>query len=97
MEVLTGACNTEYLAGFLPRHPVFPPFASPSYSNAAFAILGLVVEAVTGKDYATALDEGLLRPLGLTRTSVRPPNDTEGDHVILNRWNWERDLGAENP
>ena len=36
-----------------------------SYNNAGFAVAGLVIERVTGTDYATALREKLLAPLGL--------------------------------
>jgi CubicO group peptidase (beta-lactamase class C family) len=38
------------------------------YSNLGYAILGKVIEAVTGGDYADAVRARVLRPLGLTRT-----------------------------
>jgi CubicO group peptidase (beta-lactamase class C family) len=38
------------------------------YSNLGYAILGKVVESVTGQDYAEAVRERLLRPLRLDRT-----------------------------
>jgi CubicO group peptidase (beta-lactamase class C family) len=85
------------LAGFIRRHPVFPPFATPSYSNAAFAILGFVVEAVTNKTYEAALEESVLKPLNLTRTSVRVPADSDGNSVILDAARWRWDLDVENP
>jgi CubicO group peptidase (beta-lactamase class C family) len=79
------------------RHPVFPPFATPSYTNAAFAILALVIETVTRKGYDALLDDGVLKPLGMARTSVRKPDAREGNHVIVDDEIWRRDLGAENP
>jgi len=38
------------------------------YSNLGYAILGKVIEAVTGTGYADAVRSRILRPLGLTRT-----------------------------
>ncbi|MGO8957178.1 MAG: serine hydrolase domain-containing protein [Streptosporangiaceae bacterium] len=38
------------------------------YSNLGYAVLGKVVEAVTGADYATAVRQHVLGPLGLDRT-----------------------------
>jgi CubicO group peptidase (beta-lactamase class C family) len=76
---------------------VFPPFATPSYSNAAFAILGLVVEAVTKKDFASALEANLLKPLNLTRTSLRPPSDRVNNNAVLHNATWLWEFGVENP
>lgn len=39
------------------------------YSNLAYGLLGLVVEAVTGTSYARHVQDDLLGPLGLDRTS----------------------------
>ncbi len=38
------------------------------YSNVGYAVLGKVIEAVTGTDYATAVRQHLLGPLSLDRT-----------------------------
>jgi CubicO group peptidase (beta-lactamase class C family) len=38
------------------------------YSNLGYAVLGRVIEAVTGMDYATAVRDCVLGPLGLDRT-----------------------------
>ncbi|MCB4208404.1 serine hydrolase domain-containing protein [Arthrobacter sp. UM1] len=40
------------------------------YSNVGFALLGLVVEAASGRTFAEYLEEGILRPLGLEHTSA---------------------------
>lgn len=42
------------------------------YSNMGAALLGSAMEHATGGDYATLLAERVLRPLGLTDTSVGP-------------------------
>jgi CubicO group peptidase (beta-lactamase class C family) len=40
-----------------------------TYSNYNFSLLGLVIEHVTGRDYAAYVEEELARPLGLTGTA----------------------------
>ena len=51
------------------RPPLFNPGSNQSYSNAGYIILGAVIEKVTGKPWYTALDERLLKPLGLKNTT----------------------------
>ena len=43
-----------------------------SYSNLGYDLAGLVLEEVTGKPYADAMDEVLFKPLGMKRTTIRP-------------------------
>lgn len=40
-----------------------------SYSNMGYALLGMVIEAVTKEPYETYLDENLLRPLGMNNST----------------------------
>jgi D-alanyl-D-alanine carboxypeptidase len=58
-----------------------PPSSNPptgwEYSNTNYAILGLIVEELTGKDYATVAKEKVFDPLGLKNTSIK----TEGMDV----------------
>ena len=49
--------------------PLFAPGSSWSYSNTNYLLLGLVVEAVTGRPLANVLASRLFRPLRLTATS----------------------------
>ena len=49
--------------------PNFAPGSNWSYSNTGYVLLGLVVEAVTGKPLAQSLQERLFTPLSLTSTS----------------------------
>jgi CubicO group peptidase (beta-lactamase class C family) len=51
---------------------VLPSGAGFHYSNLAFALLGIVVERVSGMPYRDYVEQKLLRPLGLTRTSFDP-------------------------
>jgi CubicO group peptidase (beta-lactamase class C family) len=51
---------------------VLPPGARFHYSNLAFALLGIVVERVGGMPYREYIEQRLLQPLGLTRTTFDP-------------------------
>jgi CubicO group peptidase (beta-lactamase class C family) len=51
---------------------VLPPGARYHYSNLAFALLGIVVERVSGISYAQYVQDHLLTPLGLARTTFEP-------------------------
>lgn len=53
------------------RHrPAFAPGTDWAYSNTNYLLAGMVVEAVTGHGYAQQIEERVLRPLGLRRTSL---------------------------
>lgn len=57
------------LGGLDDASAVRPPNERFKYSNIAYSLVGLVIEAVTGTSYAEAADEGVLRRLGLTDTT----------------------------
>jgi D-alanyl-D-alanine carboxypeptidase len=65
-------------------HPPVPP----AYSNTDFVVLGLVVEAVTGRGYGTEIRQRILRPLRLDDTDVpgtRPYLTGPHAHVYVAR------------
>ena len=43
-----------------------------SYSNAGYSLAGYIIEQVSGKPYADQLNESLFKPLGMSRTTLRP-------------------------
>ncbi|HRQ64976.1 MAG TPA: serine hydrolase domain-containing protein [Xanthomonadaceae bacterium] len=49
----------------LSRPPDFPPGSRCVYSNLGYAVLGRVIEAVTGQDYGQAVHALVLRPAGV--------------------------------
>jgi CubicO group peptidase (beta-lactamase class C family) len=51
---------------------VLPPGARFHYSNLAFALLGIVVERVSGVPYKDYVRERLFEPVGLTRVTFEP-------------------------
>ena len=61
---------------------VLPPGARFHYSNLAFALLGVVVERVSGVPYAQYVQERLLTPLGLTRTTFEPDEPAAVGYLV---------------
>jgi CubicO group peptidase (beta-lactamase class C family) len=47
----------------------YKPHTTPLYSNAGFAILGYVVESITGKSFEEVLQNTVAGPLGLSHTT----------------------------
>ena len=62
---------------------VLPPGARFHYSNLAFALLGVVVERVSGIPYVQYVQDRLLTPLGLTRTTFEPQDPAATGYVVL--------------
>ena len=52
-----------------------------SYSNAGFVLAGRECEAAAGTSFSAAVQERLLEPLGLERTSFEEPADAAPGHV----------------
>ncbi|CAL9433214.1 serine hydrolase domain-containing protein [Streptomyces sp. enrichment culture] len=63
----------ESLAAHQPRR-VRPPGEVASYDNYGVALAGYLVESVTGTPFAHYLEQSVLRPLGMTRTSFAQPH-----------------------
>ena len=57
----------------------FEPGKSCSYSNTNYVLLGLIIEAVTGKSAAEVIDERIATPLGLSRTWLDMGGDSLSD------------------
>ena len=60
----------ELLAFAFAEPPDFPPGERFEYSNTNTIILGLVIEALTGRSYHEAVQERIAAPLGLRRTAI---------------------------
>lgn len=58
----------------------FKPSTEMSYSNSGYILLGLIIEQVTGQDYATFLDQRIFKKLEMHSTSV---NNYEA--IVVNR------------
>lgn len=79
----------------LKRRPVSLPFNTPTYSNAAYRLLGYVVEAVTGTSYTEAVAKSVFQPLGLQNTSTSSPRGTGVGVIPPGNSGWGRPLGDE--
>src|SRR5262245_18263274 len=58
----------EMLALIVKGTPLFEPDTKNSYSNSGYFLLGLILEKVTGKSYAEALEERINSRIGLKDT-----------------------------
>ncbi|WP_245929084.1 serine hydrolase domain-containing protein [Murinocardiopsis flavida] len=64
----------EELVAVANRHePVFEPGTDVAYSNTNYVLVGMVIEALTGRPYSTEIENRILKPLDLTETSI--PDD----------------------
>jgi D-alanyl-D-alanine carboxypeptidase len=68
----------ELIAVATSHQPLFAPGASWSYSNTNYVLLGLVVEAATGRDLGLELRERIVDRLGLASTSYPTGTAIEG-------------------
>ncbi|MET9002723.1 serine hydrolase domain-containing protein [Amycolatopsis sp. NPDC004169] len=65
-------CVEKYVATLGDVPQLFPPGEMFSYNNAAFCVLGRVVEVLRGNSYGDCLQEHLFTPLGLTHAAPSP-------------------------
>jgi CubicO group peptidase (beta-lactamase class C family) len=71
-ETLEFPGEEELLGRLAEAEQVLPPRAAWHYSNLAYALLGHVVARVSGTPFRDYVQEQLLGPLGLTRTTWGP-------------------------
>jgi CubicO group peptidase (beta-lactamase class C family) len=71
-ETLTFPSREELIVGLAESEQLLPSGAYRHYSNLGFALLGEVVARVSGTDYERYVDDRVIRPLGLRRTTWRP-------------------------
>jgi CubicO group peptidase (beta-lactamase class C family) len=64
---------TQALAAHMPKR-VYPPGARTSYSNWGAALAAKIVEDVSGVSYEQFLQDEILTPLALTRTTLKGPS-----------------------
>lgn len=66
-QVLDAKRLARFMAGFTP-----PPHPEPAYSNIGYALIGMAIEARTGRPLASLLAEKVLAPLQLADTGFEP-------------------------
>ena len=70
----------KWLTTMKPLPLDFPTGETWAYSNTNYVLLGMVIEKATGETYAKCLNENVLKPAGLTHTSILYP-----DAILPNR------------
>lgn len=73
----TNCLQLMYIADSL----YFPAGTNYKYSNTGYAILALIVEKISGQDFAVFLKENIFKPLGMKSTLAYE----QGKSIILNR------------
>lgn len=63
--------SREFFLELLQRNPPkFAPGEGVEYSDSNYFLLGMIIEAITGRSAAQEIDERIVQPLGLTGTSL---------------------------
>lgn len=97
----TKPCTEEALiSGMSKRPPVFAAQDSPAYSNVAYSLLGMVVEAATGEKFVDYVDENIWKVAGMKSTSFNGFVDAFEDNGSVPATGdptWNRTLGSFEP
>ncbi|TPX08000.1 uncharacterized protein E0L32_010331 [Thyridium curvatum] len=92
-------CNrSQFFEGLKRTPPSFAPFVTPTYSDVGYAILAYALEEMAGKSFQSIVENRIIKPLNLTHTFYKTPNDSLGI-IPGNRYmtNWAFDMGNESP
>ncbi len=65
---------------------VYEPESRTKYSNAGIAVVGLALEQVVGKPFAEAIQERVLAPLGMDRSSFELNPEIRGRLAVAEMW-----------
>ncbi|KAF4978639.1 hypothetical protein FZEAL_5042 [Fusarium zealandicum] len=82
------------------KRPVTPPFGPAIYSDGGFAVLGVVLERLTGKSYNDSLQSLLAAPLGLNSSiSIKPKGQHLNALVLpggpeMSSWGFDNQIAA---
>ena len=64
--------TSEYLRVHMPAR-IFPPGATPAYSNYATTMAAYIVERVSGQNFNDYVEEHIFKPLNMTHATFRQP------------------------
>lgn len=68
---------------------VAEPGSETKYSNAGVAVVGAVLEKVTGTPFAQALESAVLRPIGMQRSGFAPTAVIRRDLATAYMWSYD--------
>ena len=66
----------EFIEAVLAQPPAAAPGTRMIYSNQGYAIIGAMLEKITGQDYETLMTEKLFKPLHMDTAGFGPPGTT---------------------
>ncbi|MBA2357378.1 MAG: beta-lactamase family protein [Actinobacteria bacterium] len=81
-EAMVDPPREELLAGVVDAEQVLPPGEHWHYSNLGYALLGEVVARVAGMPAERYLQERILEPLGLSRTTWLPESPSARGYLV---------------
>ncbi|MBQ1039530.1 serine hydrolase [Micromonospora sp. C81] len=81
-ERAAGTDLATLLAGLTADKVAYPPHTAYHYSNLAYALLGGVLERLTGTPWADLLNDRLLGPLGMRRTTYAATEPYARGYVV---------------
>src|ERR1700694_3853624 len=73
----------EYLPNHIPER-IFPPGATPAYSNYAATLAGYIVERVSGRPFNDYVAENIFKPLGMPHSTFAQPLPPELKPLMSN-------------
>jgi CubicO group peptidase (beta-lactamase class C family) len=76
----------DYLATHLPAQ-IFPPGTTPAYSNYGATLAGYIVQRVSGMPFDDYVEQNILQPLGMHRTTFRQPLPADLQPLMSNGYN----------
>ncbi|KAF2967354.1 hypothetical protein GQX73_g6229 [Xylaria multiplex] len=92
-------CNRpQFFQGLKKLPPSFSPFVTPAYSDIGYVLLGYALEKMTGKPFQRSFEDKVVKPLNLSYTFWKAPNDSlgviPGDRKLTT---WAFNMGNESP
>ncbi|MEE1739048.1 serine hydrolase domain-containing protein [Streptomyces sp. BE147] len=87
----------ELVSKSMAHPPHFEPGAKYRYSNTNFTLLGMIIEAATGNSYAHEIRHRILRPLGMTKTSLPGASAVIPGRHAHGYWTTVDGAGTPNP
>jgi len=84
----------EFIEAVLSQPPEAAPGTKMIYSNQGYAIIGAMLEKLTGKPWETLITERLFKPLHMDSAGFGPPGTIGG---IDQPWGHTRKLGVTTP
>ena len=94
--VSTWASSIAYLPFFNTRPNAFALGSKTDYSNSNFILLGLIIEAVSGKSYHEYINKNIIAPLNMTHTGFYATNNLPANTAVGYAWDKHQEIFVGN-